>query len=426
MGGKKKNRKKSKSSQQNLKVMAARYRKEFLGQIKYFFNLWLGENTFSMLPSNEVKTLYNMHFTPPRFIPAEGSVISKKFIRELQELLGMWIDNNSIEISENLPKITIYQFLTYYITINYYLHGLKEERFANANEVKERYKKLDVTYDATMKRGFQWLDDILMILGMMQSDPNKCYYLLTGNFKDIRVKKRSVYLVIWVKAIKPLAMDFVVKGDKRPAYKFGIPLQRAGMYWKLFKPPEKESFRWKKKLEIYIQSHAINRLYERLESIDPLLIRFNLYISFFKPNMIYENNYLLIPYVMDNVTIGYFMAGITKGKILIRTFLFITNEGTPEARRLKENTGLNKLDVKYLNIDKIRVFIESDIVKDERLKNIFIEAGCGGLFDLNLDDPDAYNGALKLAEEMSKYLETEDEKENDSDNEISMAEVRAV
>jgi len=367
-----------------------------------------------------------MHFTPPRFIPAEGNVISKKFIRELKELLGLWMDNHSIEISEDLPKITIYQFLTYYITINYYLHGLKEERFANAKEVKERYEKLDETYEATMKRGFEWLDDILMILGMMQSDPHKFYYLLTGNFKDIRVKKRGIYLVIRVKAIKPVAIDFVVNGDKRPAYKFGIPLQRAGMYWKTFKPPDKESFRWKKKLEIYIQSHALNRLYERLESVDPLLIRFNLYISFFKPNMIYENNFLLIPYVMDNVTIGYFMAGITQEKILIRTFLFITNEGTPEARRLKENTGLNKLDVKYLNIDKIKAFIDSDIVKDERLKNIFIEAGCGGLFDLKLDDPEAYKGAIKLAEEMNKYLKIENENENDSGNEISMAEARTV
>jgi hypothetical protein len=129
---------------------------------------------------------------------------------------------------------------------------------------------------------------------------------------------------------------------------------------------------------------------------------------------------------MDNVVIGYFKADITQGKILIRTFLFLTNEGTPEARRLKENTGLNKVDVKYLNIDKIKAFIESDIVKNERIKNIFIEAGCGGLFDLKLDDSEAYNGALKLAEEMSKYMETESENEKGSDSTIGKVEDRMV
>jgi hypothetical protein len=78
---------------------------------------------------------------------------------------------------------------------------------------------------------------------------------------------------------------------------------------------------------------------------------------------------------------------------------------------LKENTGLNKVDIKYLNIDKLRTFINSDIVKNERIKNIFIDAGCGGLFDLKFDEPDAYKGNVKLAEEMSKYLEIEGENE---------------
>jgi hypothetical protein len=75
MARKRKNRKKSKSSQQNFKIIAARYKKEFMGRLKFYFDLWLGENTFSLLPPKEVNFLYKMHFTPPRFEPAEGSII---------------------------------------------------------------------------------------------------------------------------------------------------------------------------------------------------------------------------------------------------------------------------------------------------------------------------------------------------------------
>lgn len=411
MGSKKKNRKKSKSSQQNFKVIAARYKKEFLGRIKFYFNLWLGENTFSLLPPIEVNLLYKLHFTPPRFEVAEGSRINKKLLMEFKKSLSSWLDFYTLEIADDLPKITLNHFFTYYLSIIFFLREIKEDDFANAKELKEKFKKLDETNEETIKKGYQLLDIVTFMLGLMYSDPLKCFYWLNCKVNDKKAKNKGMFILIKINVVKPITMDFVVNGDKRPAYKYGVPFHKIGVFWKTYKPPDKGAFRWKEELEIYIQSHAIKRLYERVELINPVFMRYFLFYSLGNPKMVYENNFLLIPYQMDNVIIGYFKADITQGKILIRTFLFLTNEGTPEARRLKKNTGLMKADIKYLKIDKLSTFIQSDIVKNERMKNIFIEAGCGGLFALKFDTPDAYSGKIKLAEEMSKYMETESENE---------------
>jgi hypothetical protein len=44
---------------------------------------------------------------------------------------------------------------------------------------------------------------------------------------------------------------------------------------------------------------------------------------------------------------------------------------------------MNKMDTTYLEIDRLSTFLESDIHKNEKLKQLFIEAGCESLFLLD-------------------------------------------
>ena len=68
--------------------------------------------------------------------------------------------------------------------------------------------------------------------------------------------------------------------------------------------------------------------------------------------------------------------------IVIRTFLFVTNNGTPEGQMLENVTGLQKLDKKYLALDKLSTFMTSDIGGNEKVKEIFTSAGCQCLLEL--------------------------------------------
>ncbi|MDZ7608589.1 MAG: hypothetical protein U5K79_24065 [Cyclobacteriaceae bacterium] len=92
--------------------------------------------------------------------------------------------------------------------------------------------------------------------------------------------------------------------------------------------------------------------------------------------------------------------------ILIRTFLFITNASTPEGQLLEKNTGLQKLDKKYLALDKCSTYVNSDIGKSEKVREIFISAGCQCLLDLyEKMNPLLTNKHEKfVADQLLKYL----------------------
>lgn len=108
-----------------------------------------------------------------------------------------------------------------------------------------------------------------------------------------------------------------------------------------------------------------------------------MYDSLLNPKIAYDNNHnLLVEYRFFGTKAGYFRADIVNGIILLRTFLFVTNNGTPEGQLLEKNTGLQKLDKKYLTIDKLSTFMNSDLDKNEEVQKIFKNSGCQCLVDL--------------------------------------------
>ena len=66
---------------------------------------------------------------------------------------------------------------------------------------------------------------------------------------------------------------------------------------------------------------------------------------------------------------------------MIRSFLFLTNDGPPEGRKLRALTGLAKYDKKYLGIDKLSTFTAYRIHEDEALSALCQGAGCSSLLD---------------------------------------------
>ena len=93
----------------------------------------------------------------------------------------------------------------------------------------------------------------------------------------------------------------------------------------------------------------------------------------------------LIEYRIGESKIGYMVGEYIAGAILLKTFLFITNNGTPEGRKLYELYGLGKLDKKYLMLDKLSSYIRSDIGNNEKLRGLLEQTGCAGLLNIEED-----------------------------------------
>jgi len=135
---------------------------------------------------------------------------------------------------------------------------------------------------------------------------------------------------------------------------------------------------------IYIQRHALHRLEERL-GIIPGVIHHSIYELFGDQEFDYhqKGEQILLAYRLYEVKLGYLVCDLVDDKIVIRTFLFLTNDGTPESKMLSRLTKLQLLDKEYLGIDTLEGFLSFNIGADERLSALFTEAGCGGLLDLS-------------------------------------------
>ena len=118
-----------------------------------------------------------------------------------------------------------------------------------------------------------------------------------------------------------------------------------------------------------------------------------------------DNAKLLFPLQLGRIRLGYLSAVITGDKLVVLTFLFLTNNGTPEGKKLHDLIGLQKEDKKYLGIDKLSTFICSDIRQNEKLKDLFCKAGCGALFEISgayLDQPNQKE--ISCAAYIARYL----------------------
>jgi len=102
--------------------------------------------------------------------------------------------------------------------------------------------------------------------------------------------------------------------------------------------------------------------------------------------------------------IGYFLLSIFQQCLVVRTFLLLTNHGTPEGNRLSKMTRMQLLDSKYLGIDRLSTFVEYDIGGNAQLRALFEKAGCGSLLRYAEEIQPLINEPLKSAAHIHRYL----------------------
>lgn len=145
----------------------------------------------------------------------------------------------------------------------------------------------------------------------------------------------------------------------------------------------------KKELDVYIQSHAIKRLGQRLDLLDRPAVN---YILWKNTNtlteFVFHRGYLLLPVNVYETKIGYLLADVVEGVLLFKTFLFITHNFTPEGDKLRKLSGLGKEDISYWKIDRLSTFIKFDENKYPALTDLFKDAGLEELFHLKEKDFD--------------------------------------
>jgi len=126
----------------------------------------------------------------------------------------------------------------------------------------------------------------------------------------------------------------VVEGFRRPCYRFQV----GDVNGKIFNLTiKRELFGFKgTPIDVYFQSHALERLAERLDGL-MIGVSLGLCITKIKRDPVVHDvggGKYLLDVVINEIKVGYFVANMIEGILLIKTFLFITNTATPKERSL--------------------------------------------------------------------------------------------
>ena len=391
----------------------------YFKRIKSMMGIMGSESAFDLIDPSSIEALYYYRLHPIKLksLVYNNLSISVKDLKILNEQLKRLLKEAYINLGVNKTPVSIYDFYIFIETIYLLWRNASEIKFPNYEKFKELLPAFKDNYRQIRENAHKIVEDNVNLISWIFSDILHQIIWMKHDRKNEHsdsLDNSIFYNNYFIQIDKPETLSIEIDGKKRNIYRLGVSLPLEGIIWLTTTPGNlgMNGILNNLPLKIYIQQHAVIRLKERLgESFD----HFNYFLitTSILANDVHrsDDGSFMFSLKYMNVKVGYFKADIIDNKLLIRTFLFVTNNGTPEGKKLADLLGVQKEDKKYLGIDKLNTFINSDIEEDEKLKLIFCQIGCEGLFSLKKYLKKEQDGILHYANYITQYLGMEKGKE---------------
>ncbi len=392
------------------KTENAHQRNEFIAHLKHFCDTVSNPNIFKLIPQHEIEGLYNARCHSVRFVAAAGQKVSGALLKEIKHVATYSLKNKLLQLGVGrVNEICLHDYFTFGLTLILYAHRLDENAYPNAPEVKKALAPLAAIAESELyNKAWNEFLGTMNTMGIMHSDLTGNLYALKFQSKIIADGLSGMFSVMEVNPMQTEVIQVKIDGHNRPAYRVAAAVPEPTPHLAFITLQSQQlNLLPGLTLDVYIQAHALNRLTERLDGVPLSVLHFNTFDSLSNLKICKnKKDDLLIEYRIFNNKTGYFKADVIDGRLLLRTFLFLTNNGTPEGEKLHADTGIVKEDKIYLTIDKLSTFIHSDIANNEKIKEMFIKAGCKSLLEIdkNVKFPMEYMQQKSIAPLISKYL----------------------
>ncbi len=345
-----------------------------------------GPGVYQMIPKKDLHRMFVIRALPFEIYPAPGQNIPDDVLRKMRKIYLSLSRHENVCVTESGIEIPLSEFLTTGLNLKFYIDGLRDSDYPDAAAVKEALAPF-TSFEEGFDKADELFDLLLNVLGFETSYLDS--YLYWTRFAP-SLRREGGFAVenhIYVYCRKREEMKVKIGGMNRTVFRVRIAL--SGSKENILDvriPGEKlgPAGARKNMFGIYIQQHALMRLMERLAPLDRISIEDHVCTSLLKPVVLRQGDgSYLIEMRVSNIKAGYLLAEIIGDILVVKTFLFITNGGTPEGRRLQQIAGLERPDREYLAIDRLSTFARADIRDDKNLEALFTKAGCGCLFALH-------------------------------------------
>lgn len=349
------------------------------------------EEWISSFDTYEMLTCYKMRITSFVYRPVGASKLPQDLESFARRIFSGTIRNKEFTYPSG-AKVSGHEVVLL-------LENIAVASYSRKEEMPELYARLQQevdTFVAFMESSLQEIESDLnhqkRTIGWISSVPDKVLYIFnlsiessdSNNNKSLSESWTRKYCVSYEVVPVP-SRTFTVEGSRRIGFRYGFPLGDGRENLWLNLPARLFGIGDRELLEVYIQTHALNRIIERVDSI-LFGITFGLSTIWImsSPNVRkVGSNSFLIDVVVCDLKLGYYVACVIDGVVLIKTFLFVTSSSTPEGRKLDTLTGLKKLDKQFLGIDRLSTYLALDVNKSPELISIFKEAGLEELLKIN-------------------------------------------
>ncbi|MBN2089622.1 hypothetical protein JW964_08410 [candidate division KSB1 bacterium] len=402
---------KKKSSKIKPKLWLAQQRNQFLREVSEIADAMGLHEAFQLIPKSEYQYIANLRIhplelesAPDHDIPPEIFTIARLYINEAAKY------DTFVTITTDGGEISLYDYFRVVLTFYLYLRTLDDGKYKTAKKVKQSF----VTFIEFVEHCEDVNKKLIALgneVGLFFSRINHSFYWFMHSAAFKEKPKPLLCTTFLLHRLRAEKTDVYLDGIKRPVYRVGWILPNEGMRWATVKAVDlglTGSFS-SMPLDVYIQSHALIRLKERVDFDFESAVHFFLWQAFTNVRTVRkDDDQIMVEYNFFDHKIGYLVIDIIEGKVIIRTFLFLTNSGTPEGENLKKILGLKLSENKYLELDKLSTFIGTDLRDDPELKEIFTRVGCGSLFEL-ANRFDHIEAKMHYAQKITQYLRLHDE-----------------
>lgn len=365
------------ASSRNQQEQAYRVAKKMLQHIG------IDSKEIDVFTKKQFQNLMSVWFEPPIVKPKIEKTIPRQYVRNIHTGMHYYMRNHVWDNSDDgltYMDVAIYGAsflvnLSNLIERGSFLKGSPQEILAN--KICEKYNATEVVNN---------MFNELLIRDTWQETRgySRINYRMYGYDFEIahtpRVGGVSMRPTIYLTAQESEVKKFSYKSIERKAFR----VINMGTGWSRKSAPATikrnrifPSAKEDEELNIYVQSHVLQRLKERLDAFDTMdqniLIQYALTVGL--KTVSFEKQILFSCTIENGLPVGYFTFFVQDTDVVITTFIPLSSADGPEGKKLNELFPLSKEDIVYLGMDKLSFYLNIDFEQIPILKEALINSG---------------------------------------------------
>jgi len=406
---------KPKNRRKKAQVQATGGYKKFINDMMNFINSYQ-KNDHPPFSNSEKRRIYESRLQLRR--PDAANVLIS--VKELNKIfLYIKAMHRKPKILIQNKNISTHEILLFYSYMNALARRCAKEWGEGHIEYTSLKHGCDELFSTFTKH---YILDIFAVVTRM-SNPTHKYYGITFRTANFVKDDLRFEMVSTASGIPAQKRHINFNGRYRPSYRLGKATATEGFEWIQLEKEDLPQIMRKdyQFYSLYMQAHAINRMTERLDLLDRESINYTIWqCTASNTNFITYKHLILLPVNVHQIRIGYFVIDMVDDMLIIKTFLFITHNCTPEGDQLKELSGLGKRDISYWKIDRLSTFVNLDEEKHPELLQLFTNAGMKNLAQLKEKKFDIESIQTANLDHLKQYIENSKQYQRAKEEEVTI------